>query len=246
MNLDIRQSVPLSRPGPRAIPRDPHATLARIVRSVLVLATALLLGHAGHALAQPDNITQLEVALLPEYCADAQTFNGWGDQVYNRSPNAPKWLALMGKGFWAMHHYCWALIRLGRIKSNTPPIIVKGHRLAALGDLGFVIQNTPPDFIMLPEIYTKVGEVLLQLKRDGEADDAFMKARSLKPDYWPPYARWAEHLMVTGQKAKARETLEAGLAYVPTSTTLQSMYRELGGDPAHVPRAPVAEKREPE
>jgi hypothetical protein len=210
-----------------------------VCRTALVIVLALLLAHPLPALAQPDNITSVEIALLPQYCADAQTFNGWGSQEYNRSPNAPKWLAVMGTGFWAMHHYCWALIRLARIKSSMPPVIQNGHREAALADLYFVVRNTSPDFVMLPEIYTKIGEVNLSLREEGAADEAFARARALKPDYWPAYSRWADHLIVVGQKAKARAVVEDGLAHAPTSTTLQRMYRELGGNPANVRAAPV-------
>jgi len=245
MMLDHRHSSPSPANATGAPARAP-ATPAPFVRLLPALAAALLLAQGSEALAQPADITQTEMSLLPQYCADAQTFNGWGQSEYNRSPNAPKWLALMGNGFWTMHHYCWALIRLGRIKSNTPPVIQTGHREAALGDLYFVVKNTPPDFIMLPEIYTKIGEVDLALRRITDASEAFARARDLKPDYWPAYSHWAEYLMLTGQKAKAREVLEAGLANAPSNATLQSMYRELGGNPGTVKPAPVTQKREPE
>jgi len=219
--------------------------LARRCRLLLIVAFTVLASHAGSALAQPESITNVELKLLPEYCADTQTFNGYGMQPYNWSPNAPKWLSLMGQGFWSMHHYCWALIRLGRIKMSTPPVIQKGLRQAALSDLGFVVQNSPPDFVMLPEIYTKIGEVELGLRKESDAQQAFEQARALKPDYWPAYSLWAQHLMIIGRRADARSVVEAGLAHAPNSKTLQSMYRDLGGDPAAVKQAPPPAQREP-
>src|SRR4029453_2924145 len=95
------------------------------------------------------------------------------------------------------------------------------------------------DFIMLPEIYTKIGEVLLSLKRASEARDAFAKARSLKPDYWPPYFHWAEYLRQAGQRVQAREVVEEGLSYAPQSKALRNLLTELGGNPANVPSRPV-------
>ena len=124
----------------------------------------------------------------------ARTHNpaNYGDAYTNPSPNAPKWVGLMGKGFWAIHHYCWALINLRRAqKPSMPANERQSTREYAIDDMNYVIENTPADFILLPEIYTKIGEVLLSLKRAPEARDAFAKARALKPDYWPPYFQWA-------------------------------------------------------
>jgi tetratricopeptide (TPR) repeat protein len=92
---------------------------------------------------------------------------------------------------------------------------------------------------MLPEIFTKIGEVQLALGRVDEAREAFQKARSLKPDYWPAYWRWAEHLSAIGQKAKARELAEEGLSYAPDAKPLRSLLTVLGGNPAAVRARPL-------
>jgi tetratricopeptide (TPR) repeat protein len=210
-------------------------------RTIFALITVALLAWSPFVLAQPELITNAEIAMLPAYCPDTQTFGHggqhWGAQSYNWSPNAPKWVELMGNGFWALHHYCWALIRLRRAeRPGTPAVIQKGHRQAALGDLNFVIENTPPDFILLPEIYTKVGEVQLLLKNYADAEEAFAKARTLKPDYWPAYLQWAEHLRQRGQKAKARELVEEGLSHAPDSKPLQQLLSVLGEDGSGRPR----------
>ena len=112
---------------------------------------------------KPDNVTDAEMALLPRYCPDTFGFK-YGDAYTNTSPNAPKWVGMMGKGFWAMHHYCWALINLARAqKPMVPANLRQAMREYAIGDMQYVIENTAPDFIMLPEIYTKIGEVQLLL-----------------------------------------------------------------------------------
>jgi tetratricopeptide (TPR) repeat protein len=205
------------------------------------LLTALLLQWSPLALAQPELITNAELAMLPAYCSDTQTFGlggqHWGSQPYNWSPNAPKWLELMGKGFWTMHHYCWALIRLRRAeRPGLAPVLQKGHRQAALGDLSFVIENSPPDFIMLPEVYTKYGEVELLLKNYAGAEEAFAKARALKPDYWPAYFQWAEYLRQRGQKGKARKLIQEGLSHAPDAKPLQQLLSVLGEDGEGRPR----------
>jgi len=188
-----------------------------------------------NALAQmPENITDLEVSLLPGYCRSTY---GFGHGTWTADP---KWLEIMGQGFMAMHHYCWALIKLRRVeKPGVPAIVQQGYREQALSDLVYVVKNSQPGFIMLPEIYTKIGEVQLLLKRYSNAAESFQLARSLKPDYWPAYFHWAEYLRQSGQKAKARALVEEGLAYSPDAKPLQSLLVTLGGDPNAVqPRQP--------
>ena len=182
---------------------------------------------------KPARITDAEMALLPPYCVDTQTFKYGGET--NPSPNAPKWVALMGRAFWSMHHYCWALINLSRAqKPSMPENLRQATRQYAIDDMMFVIENSPPDFVVLPEIYTKIGETFLLLKRPAEARIAFEKARSLKADYWPPYFQWAEYLRQTGKKAEARDVAAEGLSYSPDSKSLQRLLISLGGDPASV------------
>jgi tetratricopeptide (TPR) repeat protein len=191
---------------------------------VALLALAPLSARGG----QPLNITPAEMALIPPYCADAATF-GSGDAYYNTSPGAAKWVAMMGKGFWAIHHYCWALINLSRIqRPSTPPVIRQGTREAALSDMKYVIDNTTPNFVVLPEIYTRMGEVQLALDRDAEAYASFSKARQLKPDYWPAYYQWADDLRRKGRKDQAREVVQEGLRHAPQSKSLLQLRADLG------------------
>jgi tetratricopeptide (TPR) repeat protein len=208
-----------------------------------ILIGALLALLSSPALAgKPTNVTDAEMALLPKYCPDTFGFK-YGDAYTNTSPNAPKWVAMMGKNFWAMHHYCWALINLGRAqKPSMPPGTRDTTRQYAIDDLQYVIENTTPDFILLPEIYTKIGEVQIDLKRPMDARDSFARARSLKPDYWPPYFQWGQYLLQAGLKKDAREVVEEGLSYAPQSRALRSLLVELGGDPAKVQPRPLPEK----
>jgi tetratricopeptide (TPR) repeat protein len=207
------------------------------VAAPLLLASSM--AHAG----QPQNITEAEMATLPPYCKDTSTF-GSGDAYSNVSRDAPKWVAMMGKGFWSMHHYCWALINLSRIqRPSTPPVIKEGTREAAISDMNYVINYVPRDFVVLPEIYTKRGEVQLALNREGEALESFNTARTLKPDYWPAYYQWADHLSRTGRKAQARQVVKEGLAHAPQSRSLQRLLSDLGEAPARPRSANDAGRR---
>jgi len=200
-------------------------------------AAALFASAAGAM--KPDFITESEMALIPAYCRDANTF-GYGGTADTMSPNAPKWVAMMGKGFWSIHHYCWALINLMRAQGPlVSPMVKQNAREGALGDLGYVIEHSPSDFVLLPEIFTKMGQLQLELKRPLEAGMSFSRARAQKPDYWPAYFHWAVYLQRAGQKGKARQLVETGLAYSPDSKPLRQLLVELGGDPKTVVPKPV-------
>jgi tetratricopeptide (TPR) repeat protein len=189
---------------------------------------------------KPENVTPGEIALLPTYCIDTMGF-GYGDAYTNTSPRAGKWVAMMGKSFWAMHHFCWALIDVRRAEFMSSRSPVKAGTLArAVGNYQYTINHSTPNFILLPEIYTKLGEAELLLSHIGAASEAFQRARELKPDYWPPYASWAAMLIRSGQKAEAKRHLKLGLENAPDAKILIDQYRALGGDPAEI--APIPKK----
>ena len=193
------------------------------------LVLALLTG-ASYA-QSPKDVTDGELALLPPFCYDTMNMR-FGDKSSNRSPRASHWESLMGQSFWTMHHYCWAKINQRRIFA---PGIDPKYRIGLLGgvigDLGYVVKNSPPDFVMLPEIYSALGEVELLRKNPAAANEHFNTARKLKPSYPPPYQMWAEYLLSTGKKDEAKAVLKAGLEHNSAAVSLQMLYKKLGGDP---------------
>ena len=231
--VDISGAGAVGNRAPRGNLR-PAPGPGRTLALPLLVAAMLLLASAGAHANKPDAITPTEMALIPKYCPDTNTF-GHGGTADNMSPNAPRWVAKMGKGFWALHHYCWALIQLLRA---APPTVSNMDKIGiwrgALGDMQFVIDNSPADFVLLPEIYTRMGDVALKLNEPRQAQMYLSKARELKPDYWPAYFKWGEYLKGAGHPVEAKRVTEEGLAYAPSSKALQSLYRALGGDPRSV------------
>ena len=205
---------------------------SRILLSILALCLSV------PVLAKPENITDGELALTPEYCVDTATIR-YGSEFFNPSPRAAHWVGLMGKSFWAMHHYCWALINLRRAQmAGVTPTTRKFLLQEVVTDCLYVVRNSGPDFIMLPEIYTRIGDTHLLLGDPGSALDAFEKARKLKPDYWPAYTHWAAVLAKLNKKAEARKLIAEGLRHAPDSKPLQDQYKLLGGNPAEI--VPIA------
>ncbi|MEW6293380.1 MAG: tetratricopeptide repeat protein [Pseudomonadota bacterium] len=197
-----------------------------------IVLAAPLPSHAG----KPANITAAEMALLPAYCPDTMGF-GYGDAYHNTSPNASKWVAMMGKDFWHMHHHCWALISYRRAERATLPASDKLRlRKAAHVDFWYVANNASPDFVMLPEIYTWIGRTELLLRNPRAAADAFARARTLKPDYVPAYTHLAEFFLAQGNRKEALKVVLEGLQHAPQAKGLLHLYRELGGKPENLPK----------
>lgn len=184
--------------------------------------------------AAPENITDGELALTPAYCQDVQAIR-YGNASYNPSPRAPYWVSLMGQAFWALHHYCWGLIHVRRADAPGLPLVQRvGMLNSAVNDYFYVINNAPKDFVLAPEIYLRIGEARMAMGQVGLAHDAFRISRELKPDYWPAYTRWIDHLLRTNQTAAAKNLAAEGLRFAPGSTELADRYRKLGGNPGAI------------
>lgn len=189
----------------------------------------LIFLSSGYASAgKPENINQGEMALIPAYCADTQGFK-YGNASFNPSPRASYWVGLMGPNFWDMHHYCWALLNLRRAAGASSAQLRRGLWESAAGDIQYVVRNSGPNFILLPEILVTLGGAYVHLSNVSAAYDAFLRARELKPDYWPAYSDWAEVLIKSGQRSQAKALVKAGLEHAPDSKALQDQFQRLGG-----------------
>lgn len=191
----------------------------------------LALASAGPAWAQrPPNVTDGELALLPVYCPDTQGFK-YGDAVTNPSPRSKAWVDKLGKAFWALHHHCWGLVKVRRAMApGVAPPIRTGLIKAAIGDYDYVIRHSDSSFLVLPDVYLKMGEAYLLLGETANAAAAYERSRVLKPDFWPAYAGWADALHKSGARAAALTHLEEGMRNAPTAQALQQQYQLYGGD----------------
>lgn len=204
-----------------------HGATAMRVLLALVFCLASLSAWAQ----KPTGITEGEMALLPPYCPDTQLFR-YGDRTTNPSPNAPGWIARMGETFWAMHHYCWALIRMNRAKQFGASAPMRdGQIRAAVADYEYVLANEKPGFPLTPEVLTRLGEAHLALGATGPAMEALARARQIKPDYWPPYVAWADVLVGIGKRKEALSLVEQVIRLVPDDPVLQGHYKRLSGKP---------------
>lgn len=171
---------------------------------------------------------QRELALLPKYCYHTQIFRqfapgGADQQEINR------WYAALGNTYHHLHHYCWGMMKTNRAVLLARDLKVKNFFLNdALGEFDYVIERAPSNFVLLPEILTKKAENLLLLDRAPLAINALERAIEVKPDYWPSYAKLADHYKNSGDVESARKTLQSGLAANPGATALSRRLDALG------------------
>ena len=194
-------------------------------RQALIAASVLM---SQLALADtPLNITPGEVALLPPYCRDSQTF---GLQGFREGPHPKQqvWIAEMGQTFWAIHHYCWALVSASRAKrAGVSPQQRVGLYQAAIADSFYVLEHAQPDFVLLPEIYLRMGQFAVGAGDPVRAAEFFEKSRDRKPDYWPAYVELVNLNLSLGRKQVAINTARAGLQAVPEQPNLKELLSKL-------------------
>lgn len=209
----------------------PGGCSAMVILRFLALALGLM--NVSPVAAVPSGIiTEQEMALIPPYCPYAQLF------PKNLAPERKQWEARLGPGFPSIHHYCWGQINFQRaLRSNTSSQDRRFLLGTVISDYEFVIgavQSQGKDFVLLPEIFTRKGEVELLLARFKDANTSFARARALKPDYWPAYSAWAGFLIRSGHTVEAKQLVQSGLEYSPNSRVLREQYRSLGGNPSDI------------
>ena len=171
-----------------------------------------------------------EFALLPPYCKHTW---GYRDSVPggNDGSEISRWQTIIGEGmFIHMHHYCNGLRHRNNAKLVArSPAQRKQEWELSIPEFDYVLQNAPPNFVLLPEMLTMKGESLMALDRGTQAIPVLQRAIELKPDYWPPYIAISDYFKNAGDIAKAREWLQKGLSSSPNTKTLQNRLAELDG-----------------
>ena len=185
-----------------------------------------------------------DLALLPEVCMYATGFPGavnrdkrkaWEDRLGRDATGGNSMLN-------HMHHYCRGLIWTNRAVYTAKNTKERQQVLnSSIGEFSYVIRNSPPGFVLLPEFLTKRGENLVKISRGPEGDADLNRAIAIKGDYWPPYAALSDYYKSMGELGKARDVIEKGLAMNPGTKALERRAAELGGTKrsADSPAAPV-------
>ncbi len=135
----------------------------------------------------------------------------------------------MGDTFWALHHYCWALVNANRAMRAGVSPRQRAHLLdVAIADNYYVLQHAARDFPLTPEILLRIGQYHAILGRAALAIEHFEKSRQTKPDYWPAYLEIARVNARIGRRQAAIDVLRAGLSQVPGQPRLLGALSDLG------------------
>jgi tetratricopeptide (TPR) repeat protein len=178
----------------------------------------------------PDHVTAYdprEVAGLPRYCIYTQ---GFRDKVPggNDRQEIDYWYSVMGQTFHAMHHYCWGLMKVNRALSLARDAQTRLFYLNdSVNEFNYVLNNTPEDFVLLPEILTKKARSLILAGRGALGIVELERAIALKPDYWPPSVHLSDYYREAGDLVKAREILEQAIARSPGVKQLKDRLADL-------------------
>jgi tetratricopeptide (TPR) repeat protein len=195
---------------------------------VLIIAAALIGAFPLANAAEPYRVTAGEMEMLPPYCADKR----WSGRSEPSAERRAHWRALLGSSWGGLHHYCWALVNVGR--ATLTPMEPRARRFLleqALNDYRYTLDNSTDDFVLLPEIMTRVGEAQGMLGRQAEATAAYERAIKIKRDYWPAYERLALTFAEAKLPKRALEAAKRGLIEVPGQTRLMELFLRFGGDP---------------
>ena len=202
------------------------------LRSGLVALVVATLSSSSFA-DSPGNITMADLSRTPVVCMDVQGIEatGWS-QGYRESPRSGYWKSVMGETFWAMHHYCWAIVRLNRMDGQLMTANQRAHAYdAAVSDFQYVLNHAKPDFVLLPEIYWRMGDAQFKKGDIGAALNYFTRSREAKGDYWPAYAGLADVMAKATRRDEAIALLKEGLETAPGAAALQERLNKLQAGP---------------
>jgi hypothetical protein len=199
-------------------------------RKILVAVVPVILAPSQvEALTYEQVFEPRLVSMLPPYCKYTQIFR---ERVPggNNPDEIGRWTGLMGPTFIHMHHYCLGLMNVYRAAILAKTRQERVHNLSnSVLEFDYVIHNAPPDFSMLPEIFTRKGESLILLGRGAEGVVQLQSAIERAPDYSPPYSTLSDYYKDLGQPAKARDWVQKGLSVAPNSRPLMRRLEALDG-----------------
>lgn len=189
----------------------------------LTLVSALTSFASSAAAVEAFAPTDAELTFLPPFCS-----------VKLRQPQgSPQYKALeaqYGRANWVhLHHYCFAVNFVNRARQATHPEDKRYRLESAQDNYEYIISHAAPNFFMRPQVYVELGNVLMQLKRSGEALKMYSDAIAFEPRYAPAYIALVEFYRKNGSRPKALEAASSGLRYAPENRYLQTAYLELGG-----------------
>ena len=170
---------------------------------IITILFFVLLSPAAWAIGPNGEITDSsELAALPAYCRGTM----FTRDVSHDPRSIAEYQAIYGASFIHLHHYCWALNAENYRNKNQGGL---GGNI--LGNIDYVLKNSPLTFSLLPDIYITKSRVLFKMGRDTDALGILSKLIEIKPDYALAYAQLGKYYAHVNDKSKAIRYYEQGL-----------------------------------
>lgn len=208
--------------------------------TIFISIVILLFPAAGMAdmeqrlkdLGGPQHAEAYELPYLPDYCKckgavniDPRTKENlrkkW-DRFFSKYPHGENWVHL--------HHYCQGLLMLNRFYRGVgnPSALLK----EAESQFNYMIKQSNPKFILVPEYHLKMGITQKLMGRDSKSLQHFTEAIKLKKDYVPAYVHIIDYYKEHNDFKNAIRTAKMGLKHSPNSKILKKELVEMQSLPA--------------
>lgn len=182
--------------------------------TTVVALTALCL-HSG---ASAFTMTKQEKALLPpQYC----TYTNSSPEAIRQPEIYQAQLNRYGEGWSHIHHYCRSIVYFMRFSRYglTP---VKRAEVAdrAIAEIDYTINNSPPEFPLMPMLLLRKAEYLYTFNRKRDAIQHLVDSLESIPDFPEGYALLAFYLKQTGNPTEAERVISRGREVVKDKAAL--------------------------
>ena len=175
-------------------------------------------------------VNKEDLKLLPPYCKGTQLIRN----VSGDTTPLGEYIKLYGNDFMHLHHFCWALNTENQYYRNPTSSYWKGMLIYAIGDLDYVIKNSGPTFVFLPDIHLAKARIYSLQKQNGQAISSALKAIEIKPDFVRAYIFVSDLYITLGNKANAIKILKSALVHTPESTPIRRRLVQLGVTPPKI------------
>ncbi|TXT19562.1 MAG: hypothetical protein FD132_1696 [bacterium] len=156
---------------------------------------------------------------MNSYCIDF--LKAYRSNQLNSLPSRPQY-------FSGLTHYCNAVEALNKLYSMSNPQQRRYLVQTVVGETGYVIGHNPETHYFMPEAYALRGRAQLLGKQMPQAEASLYKALQLDPQHVGAMHTLASLYLESNRKAKAVETVKAGVAIDPAHKGLRRLARELG------------------
>lgn len=187
---------------------------------LMILVFGLIAGITTAYAVEDLRPTAQEMRMLPQVC-----------HLKLRGNNREQGMAIYGKQFGNVHHYCFALNWMNRYYRRVATPEAGRTLSAAILEFNYMVEHLDENGPLAGEIMMNRGIALMRADREPEALKDLNKALEYNPKLLKAYRELARYYGKHDMNDRALEILEAGMKQVPDSRSLKRLYKRYGGNP---------------